>query len=121
MPRHLQEARNKVRKALGYGNMTENNLKKIKNERNAAWAAEQAANAAAKAAKAANDAVKNVKAVVETVKKCNEKNAPKPKFIGTKMSPAYKNWKEACAAPAAGGARKTRRGKQSRRMTRRRR
>jgi hypothetical protein len=101
--------------------MTANNLKKIKNEKNAEWAAEQAANQAAKAAKAATEVVKNVKEVVKNVKKCNDKNAPKPKFnIKTgKMTAAYKNWKEACAAPAAGGARrKTRRGKKSKRMTR---
>jgi hypothetical protein len=123
VPNFLKKAYKAVQKNLGYGNMTENNLKKIKEQKNAEWAAEQAANQAAKAAKAANLAVKEVNAVVQNVKKCNTKNAPKPKFnIKTgKMTPAYKNWKEACAAPAAGGARhKTRRGKKSRRMTRRR-
>jgi hypothetical protein len=46
---------------------------------------------------------------------------PKPlKFIGTKKNPDYAIWQTCNAARAAGGARrKTRRGKKSRRMTRR--
>jgi hypothetical protein len=45
---------------------------------------------------------------------------PKPtQWIGTKKNPAFENWQK-CAA-AAGGKRKTRRGKKSKRITRRRR
>jgi hypothetical protein len=117
LPTFLEKARKAVQRNLGYGTMTANNLKKIKNQKNAEWAAEQAANQAEKAAKAAKEAVKEVNAVVENVKKCNIKNAPKPKFSFNtgKITPAYKNWKEACATPVAGGSRR-----KTRRMTRRR-
>lgn len=43
-----------------------------------------------------------------------------PQFIGTKKNPAFNEWK-ACSSAAAGGKRKTRKGKKSKRMTYRRR
>jgi hypothetical protein len=42
-----------------------------------------------------------------------------PQWVGTRKNPLFENWQK-CAA-AAGGKRKTRRGKKSRRMTHRRR
>ncbi len=49
-----------------------------------------------------------------TKKNCGPKPA---QFIGTKKNPAYNNYLK-CSSVAAGGKRKTRRGKKSRRATR---
>ena len=57
--------------------------------------------------------------VYQTMNAQNKKNCgPKPpQWVGTRKNPLFETW-QTCTA-AAGGKRKTRRGKKSRRMTRR--
>lgn len=96
---------------LGYsGNETANNLRKMKENREAAWTKEQEAAASAPVAPAAP----------QTVKKCGKKPMA---WIGTQRNPAFKNWEECIKSGgnATGGKRKTQRRKSQRRKTHKRR
>ena len=116
VPKFLQKAYAAVRKNLSYGNVTANNLKKMKNERNAAYAAEQAANAAAKAATAANTAVKEINAVVKTEKNCGKKPMA---WSGTMRNPAFVEWERCMGITRkAGGGKHSKRSKRSMRRRR---
>jgi len=101
VPKFLQKAYAAVQKNLGYGTVTANNLKKMKNERNAAYAAEVAAEAAAKAAVAANTAVKEINAAVQ--QNCGKKPVA---WVGTTKNPAFAEW-ERCMGIKKGGKRRT--------------
>ena len=104
VPKFLQKAYAAVRKNLSYGNVTANNLKKMKNERNAAYAAEQAANAAAKA-------VKEINAVVKTEKNCGKKPMA---WSGTMRNPAFVEWERCMGITRkAGGGKRSKRSKRS--------
>lgn len=120
VPSFLQKAYQAVQKNLGYGTVTANNLKKIKNEKNAAYAAEQAAENAAKAATAANEAAKVTANVAKELKKCGKKPMA---WIGTMRNPAFRDWEDCVKSGgvAAGGRRKTQKRKTLRRKTHKRR
>lgn len=118
VPKFLQKAYAAVQKNLGYGNVTANNLKKMKTERNAVYAAEQAAANAAKAAAAATEAAKATVQVVNEVKKCGKKPSAwvvKPSG-GTERNPALGKW-EGCVKNGGltGGRRKTQKRKTQKR------
>ena len=114
VPKFLQKAYAAVQKNLGYGTVTANNLKRMKNEGNAAYAVEKAAANAAKAAAAANTAVQQVNTAVKAVKDCGKKPMA---WIGSTRNPAFAEW-ERCMGIAKGGKRKTKRSKRSKRTRR---